>query len=457
MRSSELGLPDYFLADVPRGCLTPTLIREGCQALKRNRARELADRSVGSLIDVLCEAAHAWLKPTFRLRQLALTHAVATTGFPATTVAAGLDAFFAEFTRKNFEALLVQDFGHSERLESFVASPVEEGMQRHSLVTGPEFLAHIGAGNLPCPALMSLVTGVLLRSAQLLKCATGTSFLPRLFAHSLHELEPKLAACLEIAEWPGGTLDLEEALFACADCVTVTGGDEAVRQVRARVPPRVRVLTYGERLSFAYVTREALLGAGLGEVVARVVDDIVAWNQLGCLSPHAVYVEHRAAVAPEAFAERLAEGLAEREHREPRGGLSPQEAAAITTRRHFHQVRAACGAGTRVWCSPDSTAWTVVSEVDPSFYPSCLNRFIYVKSVSAPEELLPQVDAVSGRVSTVGLAASGRRGREIAHLLARWGVPRICPLGRMQKPPLLWRHDGRPMLGELVTWTDWET
>ena len=40
--------------------------------------------------------------------------------------------------------------------------------------------------------------------------------------------------------------------------------------------------------------------------------------------------------------------------------------------------------------------------------------------------------------------------------LARWGVTRVCPLGEMQKPPLTWRHDGRPPLGELVTWTDLE-
>ena len=45
---------------------------------------------------------------------------------------------------------------------------------------------------------------------------------------------------------------------------------------------------------------------------------------------------------------------------------------------------------------------------------------------------------------------------ELATQLARWGATRICPLGQMQNPPLTWRHDGRPALGDLVTWTDWE-
>ena len=46
--------------------------------------------------------------------------------------------------------------------------------------------------------------------------------------------------------------------------------------------------------------------------------------------------------------------------------------------------------------------------------------------------------------------------RRVHAELAHWGVARVCPLGQMQNPPLAWRHDGRPALEDLVTWTDWE-
>jgi len=98
----------------------------------------------------------------------------------------------------------------------------------------------------------------------------------------------------------------------------------------------------------------------------------------------------------------------------------------------------------------------VVYEADPRFQLSCLHRFIYVKGVSDLKSVLENVDAVRGQVSTVGLAAPEERSRELALQLARWGVTRICPLGQMQNPPLLWRHDGRPSLGDLVAWTDFE-
>jgi hypothetical protein len=90
------------------------------------------------------------------------------------------------------------------------------------------------------------------------------------------------------------------------------------------------------------------------------------------------------------------------------------------------------------------------------FQSSCLNRFIYVKSVRDINEVLESADKVRGKVSTVGLAAPDDVAQTLAMQLARWGVTRVCPLGQMQNPPLTWRHDGRPALGELVTWTDWE-
>jgi hypothetical protein len=98
----------------------------------------------------------------------------------------------------------------------------------------------------------------------------------------------------------------------------------------------------------------------------------------------------------------------------------------------------------------------VVYEEDPRFQTSCLNRFIYVKGVKDLAEALQNADSVRGSVSTVGLAAPEHRASELVTQLLHWGVTRICPLGRMQNPPLTWRHDGRPALGDLVVWTGWE-
>jgi hypothetical protein len=69
---------------------------------------------------------------------------------------------------------------------------------------------------------------------------------------------------------------------------------------------------------------------------------------------------------------------------------------------------------------------------------------------------LRNADPVHGRVSTVALATTDDVTEDLVTELARWGVTRVCPVGQMQNPPLTCRLDGRPALGDLITWTDWE-
>ncbi len=453
-----MNLPNYFLADLPpEATLTPAMVREACLTLRRNRDHYLAGRSTASVIKVLSAVAQNWLEPDYPFRQFALEGEPAATGFSRGTLANGLDAFFSQLTRDNLHALIVQELGHAQRLDGLASTSHEERTGLAAMASGPELLVHIAAGNIPSPALLSMVLGLLVRAAQFVKCASGASRLPRLFAHSLYDADPKLASCLEIAEWPGGTVALEDALFQEADCVTATGRDETLAEIRGRLPHRVRFLGYGHRLSFGFITSEVLSRFQAGKLVVGAASDVVAWDQLGCLSPHVFYVETGGSVSPEQFAQTLAEELERRELTEPRRLLSAEDAAVIAHKRDFYAVRASSSQDTLIWSGRNSTAWTVVFEADPRFQVSCLNRFVYVKPAADFREVLRHAEVVRGKVSTVGLAAGVDQGLEIARQLARWGVTRVCPIGRMQTPPVTWRHDGRPSLADLVTWTNWET
>ena len=453
-----MNLLNYFLADLPpEAVLSSTMIAEACQTLKHNRERYLASRSTESLVKTLSRVADAWLEPDNAFRKFALELGPAQTGFSRETLARGLDNFFGRLTRDNFHALLVQEFGDVKRLDALCATPAEQKQNRMAILNAPEFQVHIAAGNIPNPALISMVFGLLTRSAQFVKCASGSSLLPRLFAHSIYEFDPKLGACLEVAEWRGGNALLENALFAEADCVTATGSDETLAAIRSQLPLKVRFLGYGHRVSFGFVAGEDLFGSSAKKIVAHAADDVVAWNQLGCLSPHVIYVQLGGEVSPDRFAELLAEELDKREKSEPRGELPVELAVTIASRRGIYEIRAAHSPETtRHWCSKDSTAWTVVYEADAHFQMSCLNRFVYVKAVADLTAMLQGADDIRGKVSTVGIAVPADKAQEIATQLARWGATRVCPLGQMQNPPLSWRHDGRPVLGDLVTWTDWE-
>ncbi len=451
-----MNLPNYFLADLPpEATLSSAMIHAACDTLKRNRDKYLLPRPTAAVVKILCEVANDWLQPDNVFRKLALELGPAETGFSRAVLEKGLDGFFRRFTPENFQALLEQELGHVQRLDEFTRDSIT-GEQRLTMVRGPEFLIHIAAGNLPNPALMSIVLGLLTRSAQFVKCASGAAFIPRLFAHSIYEIDPKLAACLEIAEWRGGNRPLEEALFAHADCLTATGSDETLAAIHAQLPAKVRTLGYGQRVSFGFISREVLRDESIAQVVASAADAVVAWDQHGCLSPQVIYVEERGLVEADKFAELLAAELAKRELTEPRGKISVEASAAIATRRATYEAIAVHRADAKIWASQNSTAWTVVFEHDVRFQFSPLNRFIFVKPVPDIAAVLRGVDEIRGKVSTVGIAAPPEKMKELAVKFAHWGATRICPLAQMQNPPLTWRHDGRPALGDLITWTDFE-
>jgi len=451
-----MNTPNFFLADLPLETLTPTTVSEACIAIKRNRAQFLSKRNTASLIRTLSNVARDWLDDTYPFRERALKEGPKETGFSQATLARGLDEFFGQITKPNLEQLIVQDLGHNGRLDEMTSSDSEHAGERASRAMGPELLAHVAGGALPNPTFLSMMLSVLVRSAQFVKCPSRGAFLPRLLAHSIYIVDPKIGACMELAAWPGGSQSLEDALFSHATCVTATGSDETLGAIRNRIPGGVRFIGHGHRISFSYVTAEMLSSFTLPRIVAKAVDDIAAWDQLGCLSPHTIYVETGGAIGAEKFAELLATELAKRELTHPRGEISFDEHANISRRRDFYKVRAAHSQDTQMWKSEDSTAWTVVFEAEPEFHPSCLNRFVFVKAVIGPEQFFVGVDKLRGKVSTVGLAAAGGRAQKLANELAEWGAARICPIGQMQNPPLRWRHDGRPALGELVNWTDWE-
>jgi hypothetical protein len=442
-----VNLPNYFLADLPPEAeMTPTLITEACQQLRRNRQQYLLPRSTSSIIQLLDSIGREWLQSDSEFRALALEQGPAKTGFGRRTLENGLDTFFTQLTAENLEKLVTQELGNVNRLDEF---------QDSAFARGPQLLLHIGAGNIPNSILFDMVLGLLTRSAQFVKCASGQSFIPRLFAHSIYETDGKLGACMEIAEWKGGTDILDAAAFAEAECVSATGSDETLWVIRSKLPIKTRLIAYGTRVSFGFITREAL-ARDPKALAKQAAQDIAAWDQQGCLSPHVIYVESGGKATPELFAQRLSEELDALEEHEPRAPLTASEAAAISTRRSFYEVRAAHSPETQMWASSGSTAWTVVFESDPQFQLSCLNRFVYVKPVTDLKHALQAAETIREKISTVGLGATAARTNDLATQLAQWGVTRICPLGQMQNPPLTWRHDGRSPLADLITWTSIE-
>jgi acyl-CoA reductase-like NAD-dependent aldehyde dehydrogenase len=284
----------------------------------------------------------------------------------------------------------------------------------------PPLVAHVLASNVPALALPAIAHAVLLGSAVVVKSGRADPVSAPAFARALADVDADLGATVVAVTWPGGTSALDQILLQVASVLVLTGADETI----AAVAPRAagRVLRHGTRFSVALVDDSTDADA--------LAEDVVLYEQRGCLSPQAVWVRGDA----HAFATRLGEALARVAVRLPPPAAATGERAAV---RAFLDDAAWSGAEVR------SGPWgaTVVRDL-PRFLPTCGRRTVHVAAIDAATSLAERLPA--GRIECVGVSGEAPVGLESI------GVSRLCPVGRMQRPPLAWPRGARAPLASLL-------
>jgi hypothetical protein len=227
-------------------------------------------------------------------------------------------------------------------------------------------------------------------------------------------------------------------------------------------------------VSIGYVERRALNYAALRGLAARAALDVSLYDQQGCLSPHAFYVERRGEVTPAKFAEALASALESRAHELPRGITAAQDAAAVQLFRAQARFEAAgaggihgaggmpggiasvgsrSGGATKVLESEGDTTWTVILETGARFEPGPAHRTVRVHAIDGSDELARALRNSAGSIEAVGLEARGTERARLAGAFAALGLPRIAPIGQLQRPTPLGTHGGVRRLLPFVTWS----
>ena len=225
-------------------------------------------------------------------------------------------------------------------------------------------------------------------------------------------------ALIEAAKEPA--IRLDEALDV-ADIgegeIHIYGHDATIADLRKRARACVRVLGHGSGLGVAWISSRA----DVAQAARDLADDVVVFDQRGCLSPRMALVEGTAASA-DAFADALHAELERLGVVVPRGVLPADERAAsdryIATMTYAH--RALVGTGHAIGIAPP----------DAPLIASPAYRHVHVApcaTETAARTLLQPLLA-----SVVSL---GSDDREAARRLApRWA--RLSALGRMQRPRL---------------------
>jgi hypothetical protein len=243
---------------------------------------------------------------------------------------------------------------------------------------------------------------------------------------------------------------LDETILRRADAVIAFGGDAAMASLREKVRWDQKFLAHGHAVSLLWLAEPDRLTVREAQACAI---DILTYDQLGCLSPQAIYFPPGANI--KALGNKLAAAL-EREWQ--RMSRKPRRPIGVAAR--IQEARdVALAPGHRTWLPPKRhLGWTVIHDPEPSFAASPLHGVIYLRA-STEARLTAHLASVRERISTVGFVAEpvpGKTSSRWREAFLSLGVSRFCRAGRMQFPPLTWHHDGRGTLADLVTWIDLE-
>ena len=429
---------------------SPSLVGEVVAGL-REAGRRLRDRPVAELVEVVDAAASRFLDPGDPLRSEALEGVAAATGYSPEMTTLVLDRMAADWRADRLRALLEAELGDPSSLDGFRGR-----RSRSTRALGPALAFHVFAGNVPGVAVTSLVRALLVKSPSLGKLASGQPVLPVLFARAVASVDRDVGRALGVTYWPGGAEEAEWRVLQAADTVIVYGGDGVVASYRERTPDTARLVVHGPRFSVGLVAREAL-ETDLEVLAAEVARAVAVFDQHGCVSPHAVWVEETGGAGALDFAEALADAMADVERLLPRGRIRAAEASAIQQERAAAELKghAEGRPATRVFSSP-GTAWTVVYDEEPAFTPSCLNRLVRVHPLDALEEAVDLLAPHGRLLQSVAVAGPDARRRALADRLARTGATRITTFPRLPWPDPAWHHDGQEPLRELLRWVDLE-
>lgn len=427
---------------------------------------ELLQRPLQGVIDPIVGLCQRWCQPADPLRQRTITLLEECTGHHPSVIAWGLDTTIGSWIgQQRDEAAAIR-----ELLQAELTQPASLGTWVPGFRPGEEYrwvpvsvTLQILAGNVFAALFHQLLAGVLSRSVQLVRCASGQKPMLALFIEGLSQVDPDLAALLVPVTFDHQDTEALDAAVALADVITITGADaavEAVTYATARVNAadgRGRVVHgFGHRVSAAYLAHaiwhdpERLVLAA-----SALAIDTCAYDQQGCLSPHVVFAEDALPTDLPVIGAALFAALQEQTVRWPVGVRHPAFLSARRAWLDTHRMRGGHPGLPHCWAD-DNIA--VVTDPDTPIKLLPGGRTLVLAPVGFPQGVLERLRPWQEWLGTLGVAlhpavplkgfrqSSGLFGKGPSGEVTGPGFNRVCVLGQMQTPSLSEPHDGRPRL-----------
>ena len=331
-------------------------------------------------------------------------------------------------SRQYLEKRLEIEFGSDGDYEY---SPIDVEFKVKHICKPLGVLLHIVAGNVDALPVFSVIEGLLTGNINILKLPGEDNGLSVSILKRLIEIEPLLADYIYVFDYPSQETESIQKMADSADAVIIWGGDEAVSSVRRMAKPDTKIIEWGHKISFAYVSGEAT-DVELSGIAFNICDT----NQLFCSSCQGIYLDTDSCDEAAAFAERFLKILDKKAEEMPLEDdpylraqktleFYTEELEAVKTKKLVLRTKN-CG---------------VIAYDDCRLEPSYMFRHCWVKPLPR-NKILAELGRYKNHLQTVGLVCGQSSRDELISLFSKTGIVRIARGENMSVNYCGMPHDG---------------
>ena len=144
-----------------------------------------------------------------------------------------------------------------------------------------EVLGHVTSSNDAMLPFFSSVEGILTGNINIIKTATGAHKVAMTMIEKLCEIDESLCPYFYVFPLSSKDEELLKNMFSLCNAVAVWGSDAATSGVRKLAPSGVKIIEWGNRISFAYFTK----GGCTDEALKGLAEDVCVNDQQACSAP----------------------------------------------------------------------------------------------------------------------------------------------------------------------------
>lgn len=296
-------------------------------------------------------------------------------------------------------------------------------------------LFHIAAGNVDGLPAFSVLEGLLTGNINILKLPEADNGLSVEIFRQLIKIEPALKNFIYVFDTPSSDVSAMKKMADISDGIVVWGGDDAVKAVRTLAPAGAKIIEWGHKLGFAYISGYEDKNAELTALARH----IISTRQLFCSSCQTIFINTEDIGVLESFCQAFLPFLEEAAEQYPISEIGVT--AEITLRKYNGLLENAIGSaevGKRIFQGKGcSLTMLPDSGLELSYmYGNCL-----VKPL--PErKIITALRDSKGYLQAAGLICEKDSRSRLTELLVRSGVNRIMRAGNMSASFCGEAHDG---------------